>query len=136
MEAVVSDKQLSVLIDPGCSLSYVNDSTAEILYLSTHKSSLKASMTVDSFQGTISRHCFVELTLQGVVYKDVYLGVTKDVRCDILLRHDFQQHCHVIFEYDGTMPELVVSSLPPQTCAVAAAKPECLSLFNNLTPDC
>ena len=38
-------------------------------------------------------------------------------------------------EYDGTRPELV-SSLPPQTCAVAAAKPECPPLFDNLMPDC
>jgi len=40
------------------------------------------------------------------------------------------------FGYDGTRPELVVSSLPLQTCAVAAAKPECPSLFDNLMPDC
>ena len=105
--------------------NYVNDCTVKTLCLSTHKSSLKVSMAVDSLQGSF-RHCCVELTLQGVVYKNVYLGVMKDLCCDILLGQDFQrQNRRVIFEYDGTRPELVVSSLPPQTCAVAAAKPEC-----------
>ena len=136
-EAIVGDKQLSVLIDPRSSLSYVNESTAKILCLSTHKSSLKVSMVVDPLQGTISRHCFVEVTLQGVVYNSVYLGVMKDLCYDLFLGKAFQrQHRRVIFEYDGTKPELVVSSLPPQTCAVAAAKPERPSLFDNLKPDC
>ena len=126
-----------MLIDPGSSLSYVNESTAKTLCLSTHKSSLKVSMAVDTLQGTINRHCFVELTLKGVVYKNVHLGVAKDLCCDILLGQDFQrQNRRVIFEYDGTRPELDVSSLPLQTCAVAAAKPECPFLFDNLKPDC
>ena len=111
------------------SLCYVNECTVKTLCLSTHKPSLKVSMAVDSLQGTISRH-YVELTFCN-------LGVMKDLCCDILLGKDFQrQHRRVIFEYDGTRPELAVSSLPPQTCAVAAAKPECLSLVYNLTPDC
>jgi len=94
-------------------------------------------MAVDTLQGTINRHCFVELTLKGVVYKNVHLGVAKDLCCDILLGQDFQrQNRRVIFEYDGTRPELDVSSLPLQTCAVAAAKPECPFLFDNLKPDC
>ena len=136
-EAVVGDKQLSVLIDLSSSLSYVHVCTVKTLLLSTHKSSLKVAMAVDSLQGTISRHCFVELTLQGVVYKNVCLGVMKNLCCDILLGQDLQRkHRRVTFECDGTRPEPVVSSLPPQTCAVAAAKPECPSLFDNLRPDC
>ena len=89
-------------------------------------------MAVDSLQGSVSRHCFVELTLQG----ERHLGVMKDLCCDILLGQDFQrQHRRVIFEYGGARLELV-SSLPPQTCAVAAAKPDCPPLFYNLMPDC
>jgi len=69
MEALVSNKQLSVLIDLVSSLSYVIERTAKTLCLSIHKSSLKVSVAVYSLQGTISRHCIVELTLQGLVCK-------------------------------------------------------------------
>jgi len=39
-----------------------------------------------------------------------------------------------LFTYDGTRPELVISSLPPETCAVTATV-ECPS-FLDLTPNC
>jgi len=53
----------------------------------------------------------------------------KNLCCDILFGQGFQQHRRVVFEYDGARSELVVFSLPPQTCAVGPAKPECPSLF-------
>jgi len=73
---------------------------------------------------------------KGAVYENVQLKVMRNLCCDVLLeQEDFQrQHRRVVFTYGGTRPELVISSLPPETCAVTAATIECLSLFHDLTP--
>ena len=66
------------------------------------------------------------------LWSDVLLGLCSDV----LLGQDFQrQHERVVFVYDGTKPELVVSSQRKEACAVAAATVECPPLFNCLTSD-
>ena len=80
--------------------------------------------------------CVVELTLNGIRYPNVTMGVMKNLCSDVLLGRDFQrQHERVVFVYDGTKPELEVSSQRKEACAVAAATVECPPLFNCLTSD-
>ena len=60
----------------------------------------------------------------------------RNLCCDALLGQDFQrQHRRIVFTYDGTRPELVIS-LSPETCVVTAATVECPSLYHDLSPYC
>jgi len=120
-------------MDPGSSLSYVNEKTA---HLSIRTLTQNVSMTEGSLQESVFGRCVVELTLNGIRYPNVTMGVMKNLCSDVLLGRDFQrQHERVVFVYDGTKPELEVSSQRKEACAVAAATVECPPLFNCLTSD-
>jgi len=128
---------LSALNDPGYSLSFVNEETAKTLHLPIYPPSHTVSIAVGSLKGSILGHCSTKITLNCTVHENVQLKVMRNLCCDVLLGQDFQrQHQRVVFTYDGTRPELVISSLPPETCAVTAATVECPSLFHDLTPNC
>jgi len=121
-------------MDPGSSLGYVNEKTAKSVHLSIRPSTHNVSMSVGSLQESVLGRCVAELTLNGIRYQNVSLGVTKNLCSDVLLGQRFQrQHEGVVLVYDGTKPELVVSQRR-EACVVAAATTvECPSLFNCLT---
>ena len=60
------------------------------------------------------------------------LNVLPTLCCDIILGLDFQsQHQRVIFELGGNLQDIVVSD--DETCVVAIAETQEVSLFSNLT---
>jgi len=132
---ILGKRCLSTLIDPGSLLNLVNEDTTKTLHLPIYPSSHNVSMAVGSLKGSVLGHCFTEITLNGAVYENVESKVMRNLCCDVLMGQDFQrQHRRVVFTYDGTRPELAISSLPPENCAVTAATVECPSLFHDLTP--
>ena len=83
----------------------------------------------------VSGRCLVDITYNNQTYSDVYLGVMKDLCCDILLGIDFQrQHKRVVFEYDGMKEDMVIPHTS-ELCADATASVEIPSLFKTL-PGC
>ena len=118
MDVFVQGKQLFALMDSESLLRYVNEKTAKSLHLSIYPLTHNASLTVGSLQESVFGHCVVELTLNGIRYQGETLELMKILCSDVLLGQDFQrQHERVVFVYDGTIPELVVSSQRRETCS-------------------
>ena len=137
VDVCVRGERLSALVDPGSSLSYLNDETAKALHLKIQPYGQSVARAVGSLKQAVLGRCITDVTLGQTVYKDVILGVMKNLCSDILLGQDFQrQHQRVVFTYDGDKPELVISSLSSDTCAVAAATVGCPPLFKYLTNGC
>jgi len=83
VDVFVQGKQLSALMDPGSSLSYVSEKTAESQHLSIRPSTHNVSMAVGSLQESVLGRCVVELTLNGIRYPNVTLGVMKHLCSDV-----------------------------------------------------
>ena len=72
----------SALIDPGSSLSFVNEETAKTLHLPISPPSHNVSMAVGSLKGSVLGHCSTEIALNSTVYENVQLKVMRNLRCD------------------------------------------------------
>ena len=109
---------------------------AKCLDLPIHPSKQDVSMALNSLKSPIVGHCYVDITLNELLYPSCRLGMLKDLCSDIILGQDFQkEHKSVIIEYGGSKPDLLIPKSIP-TCALAAAELEEPSLFANLRPEC
>ena len=75
---IVGKRCLSALIDPGGSLSFMNEESAKTLHLPICPSSHNVSMAVGSLKGSVLGHCSTEITLNGTVYENVQLKVMRN----------------------------------------------------------
>ena len=136
VKTYINGHEMSTLMDSGSSNSYINKKTAQRLKLDVRPSSQKICMAQSTLKGGIVGQCITNVTLNGHMYKKVRLGVLNNLCGDVLLGEDFQgQHKRVIFEYNGSRPDLVVSNCP-ETCAITMANTDSVSLFSSILPNC
>ena len=99
MTATINNHEVSVIIDSGSSLSYINKKTAALLDLSAESCKTDVSLaTTDQKLGVLGFYT-VDLNIRRQ-YCTVKPGVVENMCSDVLLGSDFQgQHKRVIFEH-------------------------------------
>ena len=129
----VNDKHLTALIDSGSSESYINSKVCRNLQLEIYPSESEIQMASSAVKTKSSGFCLVDVVIKDTAYESTRLNVLENLCSDVILGLDFQsQHQRLIFEFDGTSPDMIVSN--KSNCAVAAASTEAVSLFSNLSP--
>ena len=114
-------------------MSFINDVTARTINLPV------LSFRDEIFLASSSKHCRIveqyvaDLTIQGKKYKQIALGLLKDLCTDLLLDGDFQkQHKRVVIHFDNNSRPYLVVSKSQHLSAVAAGDVKPANPFNNL----
>ena len=116
----VNDKHLTALIDSGSSESYINSKVCQNLQLEIYPSESEIQMASSAVKTKSSGFCLVDVVIKDTAYESTRLNVLENLCSDVILGLDFQsQHQRLIFEFDGTSPDMIVSN--KSNCAVAAA---------------
>ena len=89
LTAKVVDTEISVLIDSGSSMSFINKDTAKRLNIESNPCFGNVSMATTSLTEKIYVCCNVDITDNGSNYNDVRLSVLKNLCTDILQGQDF-----------------------------------------------
>ena len=111
-------------------------SVNELLKLLTHPSSQNISMALTTLNTHVLGNCFIDLTLNGLVYITTRLGVLKNLCSDMILGQDFQKKQRsVTIKFDGFKPELIISNLI-SVCVLSEASLGKPSLLEHLLPGC
>ena len=138
IKSYVNGQELSTVIDSGSSSSFINDKTARILGIHATPCRDVISLASSNSLGHVTGRCRVDVKIGNNFYPDTELGILEDLCTDLLLGGDFQKrHKRVVFEYNGSKPDLVVpNDNDLVTSVVAASDIEPATLFNNLSSDC
>ena len=83
----IADTEVSVLIDSGSSMSFINKDTAKRLNIEINPCFDNVSMATTSLTENIYGCCNVDITVKGSNYSNVKLRVLKNLCTDILLGH-------------------------------------------------
>ena len=135
MTAAINSHEVSVIVDSGSSLSYINKKTAALLDLTAESCKTDVSLATSDQKLGVLGFCTVDLNIRQQFYT-VKLGVVENLCSDVLLGSDFQGlHKRVIFEYHGSKPDFVVNNLT-DICSSMISNVSPVNLFKNLLPGC
>ena len=96
-------------------------------------SNQNVTMATTNLRCDIIGSCESDVTIQGKTYKNIKLGVLRDLCCDLLLGCDFQsRNQQVTFKYDGTEVNLVSKNFNEDFCSTTISNIEPVALFTNL----
>ena len=133
----VNNKHLTALVDSGSFESYINSKVGRNLVPSESEIRMASSTAKTKSRG----FCLVNVVTKDTAYESTRLNVLKNLCSDVIFRIrrilglDFQsQHQRLIFEFDGSSPDMIVFVSNKLNCAMAAASTEAVSLFSNLSP--
>ena len=137
-KAEILGVKLQALLDTGASESFINEEIAKSLKLEIDYSQKDVTMANKKINIKSKGYVSVDmkLILNNRIYPSFRFLVMKDLCCDIVLGHDFQElHSKVTFEYLGDLPEVIVNE-NNSLCILEAAEVDLPTLFPNITPKC
>ena len=128
MTAAINNHEVSVIIDSGSFLSYINKKTAGLLDVTAESCKIDVSLATTNQKLGVLGFCAVDLNIRQQFYT-VKLGVGENLFSNVLLGSDFQdQHKRVISKYHGSKPDFVVYN-STDTCSfmISNASPSIFS---------
>ena len=121
----------NALVDTGSTNSYIDQKFAKrhsLPYKAIHG---VANMASSTLQAEICGVSYLDLTFSGNFYKNLKFHVMPNLIADAIIGDDIlQQHKSVTFKFEGSLPELFVSSIMP------VAHVPFPHLFTNITSNC
>lgn len=72
----------------------------------------KISMAAGRMELFTLGHCFMEIKIADVIYRDIRLSVLENLCCPIVFGHDFMKnHSCITFDFGGKRPQLSICAL-------------------------
>ena len=132
----INNRKCKTLIDTGASRCYIDADVANRMQLTILPCKSIITLANSSTHNETIGVCYVDITVNGVTYDNVELGVFKNLCSEVLLGGDFlQRHKLVTFKFNSSGGHLTVDNRE-NLCSLGEAKVECPSLFANLLPGC
>ena len=127
----VNDVAARALIDTGSTNSYLSKSFVDQNHINYTSLRFVANMANTSLITEIYGICNVKLQFSRRLYEQVEFFIMPDLVCDVIIGDDLlERHKSVTFQFNGKLPNLVVSSIMP------TAQVEYPQLFFHMSPTC
>jgi len=142
--AMINGTHAQCSLDSGASECLIDEAFVTQYNLQHKPSCKKVCMALTSFSVEVKGSVKATVTLHGQTYKDVRIGVVKDLCADAVLGHDFMRlHDSVIFQMGGYLDPLVVGqdrdplvTRQDGFCCVSEALVNPPRVFQNIIPNC
>lgn len=129
--ATVNGRKVSAVMDLCSTDSYLSEAVVQELKLKMHPTSKGVAMAQQSLTTFYPGYVAVDLhlNLDNQSYPATRLGLLCKLCSDLILGQNFhKQYLHVKFEYEGSLPKLIVNG-DNTYCALTATTLEKPSLF-------
>ena len=132
----INNRKCKTLVDTGSSRCYIDADIANEMNLTILPSKTVITLANSSTRNETLGVCYADITIDGVLYKNVEFGIFKNLCTEVLLGGDFlQKHQTVTFKFNSTGGHFTVDNRQ-NLCALGETKVDCPSLFANLLPGC